>query len=153
MKYLATLSIGRDYVTYSHFRSYYVGSRRVNLERLSYMSSNIRLNRICEFCNGSFVARTTVTRFCGDDCAKRSYKARKRLASIEKSNQQTQKSVVDTMDKILMKPFLTKQEASSILGVSVRTLDRLSKKGQVYYHHVGRRVIINRDQLLNSFSA
>jgi len=117
------------------------------------MSSNIRVNRICEFCNNSFVARTTVTRFCGDNCAKRAYKARKRLEAITESKKKTQKSLIDSMDRTLMKPFLTKQEASTILGVSIRTLDRLNKRGQVPYHHAGRRVIINRDQLLNSFSA
>jgi hypothetical protein len=50
------------------------------------MSSNIRVNKICEFCNSLFVARTTVTRFCGDVCAKRAYKARKRLEAINESD-------------------------------------------------------------------
>ena len=38
------------------------------------MSSNIFVQRICEECGNEFTARTTVTRFCGDRCAKRAYK-------------------------------------------------------------------------------
>jgi excisionase family DNA binding protein len=116
------------------------------------MSSNIRVNKICEFCNSLFVARTTVTRFCGDVCAKRAYKARKRLEAINESDINTKKYIVESLDRLLMKPYLTKREASSILGVSTRTLDRLNKRGEIFYHHVGRRVIINRDHLINSFS-
>ena len=116
------------------------------------MSSNIRVNKICEFCDSLFVARTTVTRFCGDVCAKRAYKARKRSEAINESDIKTKKYVVESLDKLLMKPYLNKQEASNILGVSTRTLDRLNKKRVISYHYVGRRVIINRDELLNSFS-
>ena len=39
------------------------------------MSSNIFSQRICEECGNQFTTRTTVTRFCGDRCAKRAYKS------------------------------------------------------------------------------
>ena len=46
------------------------------------MSSNIEIERICQHCNKDFIAKTTVTRYCSDDCAKRAYKARKRAEKI-----------------------------------------------------------------------
>jgi hypothetical protein len=38
------------------------------------MSSNIRLDRVCEECNKIFVAKTTVTRFCSSRCNNKNYK-------------------------------------------------------------------------------
>lgn len=42
------------------------------------MSSNIRINKICEFCGNDFIAQTIKTRFCSQKCGSKSYKARKR---------------------------------------------------------------------------
>lgn len=42
------------------------------------MSSNLKIRRICQHCGQEFVARTTVTRYCGDYCAKKAYKLRGR---------------------------------------------------------------------------
>ena len=38
------------------------------------MSSNIRIVKICEYCNNKFIAKTRITKCCSDDCAKRFYK-------------------------------------------------------------------------------
>lgn len=42
------------------------------------MSSNIKVERICEWCGKKFIAQTTVTRFCSKRCAEHSYKERLR---------------------------------------------------------------------------
>ena len=47
------------------------------------MSSNIRISKICQHCGQEFVAKTTVTKFCSDNCAKRNYKKRKREEKIQ----------------------------------------------------------------------
>ena len=38
------------------------------------MASNIKVQKICQQCGKEFTARTTVTRCCGDACAKKAYK-------------------------------------------------------------------------------
>jgi hypothetical protein len=43
------------------------------------MSSNIRIAKVCNYCGSQFMARTTVTRYCGDICAKKAYKQRERM--------------------------------------------------------------------------
>ena len=53
------------------------------------MSSNIEVLKICQHCEMEFTARTTVTKYCGDACAKRAYKARKRVEKVEQSNKET----------------------------------------------------------------
>jgi len=47
------------------------------------MSSNIRLQKTCQHCGNRFAAKTTVTQFCSDTCAKKAYKQRKRDEKIE----------------------------------------------------------------------
>ncbi|MEM9547327.1 MAG: hypothetical protein AAGA77_15215 [Bacteroidota bacterium] len=46
------------------------------------MLSNIRINRICQFCNEEFIAKTAVTKYCGDPCAKSGFK----LPKVEKKS-------------------------------------------------------------------
>jgi len=53
------------------------------------MSSNIEIERICQHCDKDFIAKTTVTKYCSDDCAKRAYKARKRAEKTEISIAET----------------------------------------------------------------
>ena len=43
------------------------------------MSSNIQIQRVCEFCGNEFTARTTVTKLCSAKCRKANYKAKQIL--------------------------------------------------------------------------
>ena len=47
------------------------------------MSSNIRNEKVCQQCGNEFVAKTTVTQYCSDICAKRAYKARKKKEKLQ----------------------------------------------------------------------
>jgi hypothetical protein len=47
------------------------------------MSSNLFIPKSCKHCGKAFTARTTVTNYCGDTCAKKAYKARKRNEKIQ----------------------------------------------------------------------
>ena len=38
------------------------------------MSSNIKIQKICEFCGQEFTARTLYTRYCSKSCNKKHYK-------------------------------------------------------------------------------
>jgi len=59
------------------------------------MSSNIRIKKVCQHCGKLFIAKTTVTQFCSDDCAKKNYKKRQRGDKIQVSNQITSSQVDD----------------------------------------------------------
>jgi hypothetical protein len=58
------------------------------------MSSNIRLKKVCQHCHRPFIAKTTVTKFCGDECAKRNYKKRERDKKITEA-------IVNTNNKLV----------------------------------------------------
>lgn len=95
------------------------------------MSSNIQLQRICEHCGNEFTARTTVTRFCGDNCAKAAYKARKRSAKIERSNQQTIRIKTKPIEDLKVKEFLSVREAAKLIGSSRQMVYDLINSGRI----------------------
>jgi excisionase family DNA binding protein len=102
------------------------------------MSSNIQVQRICQHCGNEFTARTTVTRYCGDDCAKRAYKARLRAAKVEVSNSETLRIKTQPIEELKAKEFLTVREVASLLNCSLRS---------AYYHiHSGNIKAVNLGQ-------
>jgi excisionase family DNA binding protein len=93
------------------------------------MSSNIYIQRICEHCNKEFTARTTVTKYCSNDCAKRAYKARKRAEKINKSAIETERIFSKPIEDLKAKEFLSVKEVAKLLGCSTRTAYRLIDTG------------------------
>ena len=45
----------------------------------------IEVQRICQYCEQEFTARTTVTKFCSHTCNQRAYKANKRDKKVKQS--------------------------------------------------------------------
>lgn len=107
------------------------------------MSSNIRLQKTCQFCGEIFTAKTTVTLFCSDDCAKRAYKKRKRDEKINAAvKQETERSTHNT--GISQKEFLTVDEACQLIHASRWTIYRLIDRGELRAGKVGRNTRIPR---------
>ncbi|MGZ0014591.1 helix-turn-helix domain-containing protein [Yeosuana sp. AK3] len=119
------------------------------------MSSNIRVNRVCENCSKTFVAKTTVTRFCGDNCAKIAYKKRKRKNKINQSNAETLKIKLEPLEVIQVKEYLTVNEAAALLNISKRSTYRLIEQGELQASNLSKRLIrVKRseiDKLLTKF--
>ncbi|WP_458627117.1 hypothetical protein [Winogradskyella sp. PC D3.3] len=46
----------------------------ITLHKAPFMSSNLFIPKTCKHCGNAFTARTTVTKYCGDTCAKKAYK-------------------------------------------------------------------------------
>ena len=101
------------------------------------MSSNIRLQKTCQHCGNRFTAKTTVTQFCSDTCAKRAYKQRKRNEKIEVAiKEETEKALYNPA--IAQKEFLTVEEACQLINASRWTIYRLIEKGEIAHSMVGR---------------
>ena len=116
------------------------------------MTSHIRVKRICKRCGDEFTARTTVTQYCGDVCAKYAYKARSRQAKIEQSEAETTATRNKPLIEIQAKEFLSVAETCVLLGLSRRTVFRLLESGRIPAAKFGRRTIIKRAGLENLFS-
>jgi len=117
------------------------------------MSSNISINKVCQYCGIEFVAKTTVTKFCSDDCAKRAYKLRLRTEKLEQSTKESEKEISAINLPINTKEFLNINEAGQLLGASRWTIHRLIKKGQLTVTKIGSRTIILRKSIDNLFQA
>ena len=114
------------------------------------MSSGIRIQRICEHCAGAFEAKTTVTRFCSDYCAKRAYKLRQRQARIEASQAETRQTIRRPVAELQAKDFLSVEDVCDLLGLSRSTVWRLCRAKRVKSAKIGRKRFILRasiDQL------
>lgn len=115
------------------------------------MRSNIRMQRICKHCGEEFTAKTTVTKYCGDNCAKRAYKARKRQEKIGKVEKEVKEQVSKPIEELKAKPFLSISETAQLLGISRRTIYRLIERGEFQVGKVGRRTIIRREDIERIF--
>ncbi|MFM6976608.1 MAG: helix-turn-helix domain-containing protein [Sphingobacteriaceae bacterium] len=112
------------------------------------MSSNIKVQRICQHCGKEFTARTTVTRYCGDQCSKRAYKARLKSSKVELSNNETSFIKTKPLEEIKSKEFLTVRDVASLLSCSIRTAYRLVKLGNIKAVNIAqRKTLIKRSEL------
>lgn len=71
------------------------------------------VKRICQHCGNEFQAQTSVTKYCGDNCAKRADKARKRTEKIEASNEET-RVIQAPIVEIQAKDFLSIGEVGNV---------------------------------------
>lgn len=106
------------------------------------MSSNIRINKKCQLCNREFIAKTTVTKFCGQDCAKIAYKARKRAEKISSSSRKHASRVdpKDRVQELQLREFLSVKDTALLLGCSSKTIYRLIEKGTIIATNLGDRL-------------
>lgn len=115
------------------------------------MSSNIRLQRICQHCGAEFTAKTTVTKYCGDKCAKKAYKARKRAEKLQASKKETKVVKLQPVERLNIKPFLSIAETCQLVGVSRSTLNRMVKRGDLIVGKIGTRTILRRSDVNQLF--
>ncbi len=114
------------------------------------MSSNIRLEKTCQHCGKNFVAKTTVTQFCSDNCAKRAYKARLRSAKVETAIQK--ENELKPFNPIVnQKDFLSIKETCQLIGASRWTIYRMIDAGNIKAAKLGSRTIIARKEINNLF--
>ncbi len=120
----------------------------------SEMSSNIRIVKICEYCNKEFIANTTTTKCCSDSCAKRFYKLKVKNDKIAEAELKTEirrepKAFVteEEINAIQTKEYLTLKEAAVLLNISPLTLRRWTLDGKMNAAKVGKQWIFQRDIL------
>ncbi|WP_111445793.1 helix-turn-helix domain-containing protein [Breznakibacter xylanolyticus] len=115
------------------------------------MSTTIETERICEYCGGNFVAKTTVTRYCSHKCSSRAYKQRVRNNKIEKSCQETRQTIQKPIEELKAKDFLNMLEVQTLIGVSKRTLYRMIERKELIIGKFGRRTVVRRSDIETIF--
>lgn len=120
------------------------------------MSSNIEIKKNCEYCGNEFIARTTVTRYCGDTCSKKAYKSRKRaekinitIDKVQSYNHSKPQKKVDINSKY----FLTVKEVATLLSCSIRSVYYYIENGNIQATNLGTRLTrIKRSNIDNLFT-
>lgn len=116
------------------------------------MSSNIKIQRICQFCGNEFTARTTVTQYCSDVCAKRAYKARTKATKIEKSNSETRQIKTKPIEELKAKEFLNIRQTSLLIGCSRQTIYTLINTGKLKAVNIKiKKTIVSRSEINKLF--
>lgn len=104
------------------------------------MSSNIKVQRVCQHCGTEFTARTTVTKYCSDKCSKAAYKARIRAEKVQKSNTETKQIKNQPIEELKVKEFLTVREVARLLNCSVRSAYYYIESGTIKAVNLGQRI-------------
>lgn len=117
------------------------------------MSSNIRITKICIFCNSEFTAKTTVTKYCSLICASRWNKQKVRNSKIEASNEKVKTIKVAPITELKTKEFLTVKETALLLNCSRQNVNKLINSGKLKATNIlERKTIIKRSDLDELFN-
>lgn len=112
------------------------------------MSSNIEIERICQHCNKEFTAKTTVTRYCSDDCAKRAYKVRKREEKISIAIGETEQIRRKPIEDLKNREFLSVIQVSKLLGCSKQNVYKLINSGKLEATNIMiKKTLIKRSEI------
>jgi excisionase family DNA binding protein len=112
------------------------------------MSSNIKVQRICQHCGNEFTARTTTTLYCSHRCNSAAYKAKIRTGKVEVSNKETQRIKTQPIEELKAKEFLTVRDIATLLNCSVRSVYYYIESGTIRATNLGQRITrVKRSEL------
>lgn len=115
------------------------------------MSSNITVERICEHCGKTFLAKTTVTKYCSLNCNRKHYKQKIRNIKITASNEQTLGARTKAINN-QPPEFLTVKQAARLLHCSERIIYQQIKNGRIKAIQLSeRKTLIKRKHLNKAF--
>jgi len=112
------------------------------------MSSNIKVQRICQHCGKEFTARTTTTLYCSHRCNSAAYKAKIRTGKVEVSNKETQRIKTQPIEELKAKEFLTVTQVSKLIGCSRQNVYKLINSGKLRATNIlEKKTIVKRSDL------
>lgn len=129
------------------------------------MSSNIRLKKTCQHCGQSFIAQTTVTKFCSLSCAQRNYKKRKREEKITQTilavnDQSIERFGLSAPDhnsqqgtERMSCDWINIRGIAELLGIGERTLYRAIKEKSFPKIKIGRRLLFSKKNVIEYFTS
>lgn len=120
------------------------------------MSSNMRIKKVCQHCGDVFTAQTTITKYCSLQCAQRAYKKRVKENKINDAVKKTKEDLLlqhqppgNNTTTGVMKELINIKELSVVTSISERTLFRLIKDKKFPKMKVGKRLVFNKDAVVN----
>lgn len=116
--------------------------------------SNLKIPKLCEFCEKPFEAKTVATRFCSKYCSEKNIKKQKQLEKEDQAKQNLLEQSKSKIAEVQSRPFISVSEAKMLFGISKDTIHRLIKSGRVPAHNFGQRLTrVSRLDLEKLFTA
>lgn len=112
------------------------------------MSSNIRIQKNCEFCGNEFIARTLYTRYCSKSCNKKHYKQQllEKNIDIKQGQENIKVSPVERL-RNTSQEYFDINEAAQIMRISRRTLYRLIALKKIKKKKILSRTVILKEDI------
>lgn len=125
-----------------------------HIDTYRHMSTNITVQKVCEFCGQKFTAKTLFTRYCSKQCNSRHYK---QLAKEEKAkllNAQITSTVTSPIETLAStaQEYFEVNEAAQLMRISTRTLFRLIEKKKLKKKKLLSRTVIMKDDIKSFFA-
>jgi excisionase family DNA binding protein len=117
------------------------------------MSSNIKITRICQHCGNDFEAKTTVTKFCSVQCARRAYKTALKNEKIARSDKEVKGIRHAPLELLKAKEFLTVRDVATLLNSSRQTVYNLINAGTIRASNIKiKKTLIKRSEIERLFA-
>lgn len=102
--------------------------------------SQLKIPKLCEFCEKPFEAKTVSTRFCSKYCSEKQGRRQKQLDKEVKEKQSLLEKKSNRIAEIQTRPYISVSEAVILYGISKDTIHRLIKNGKIPAHNFGHRL-------------
>src|SRR5688572_8036945 len=99
------------------------------------MSTNIRVKKVCIYCNQPFIAKTTFTKFCSRNCNNRYYKEKKKEDKVTETILETNATLANQSRRQANVKNYSEQMMNKLNG------DWLCLKDLAHYLGIGERTI------------
>lgn len=113
----------------------------ITKKRADMVASKIKIKKVCEWCGQEFYALKVTTRFCCKKCNERAYKHNLRITQIEEAINQQEHQSTESINK---KEYLSVREASTLLGLPLRTTYHLIYTNILHASKISARTTIVR---------
>ena len=102
--------------------------------------SNLKIPKLCEFCEKPFEAKTVATRFCSKYCSEKLGKRQKQLAKEIEAKKTLLENSVSKIAELQTRPYISVSEAEMLFGISKNTIHRLIKNKKIPSINLGERL-------------
>lgn len=109
-------------------------------------ASKYKLERNCEVCGNTFLAKTIYSKYCSRRCGEVAYRQKKK----EEKKEQKRKELAAQVPQ--ERAYISITEAATLFGISRDTIYRLVRKGKIPAVNLGERLTrISRTHIENMF--
>lgn len=118
------------------------------------MGNKVRIERICEFCGKTFIAKTCKTRFCCKACNDKYYKElirSDRYNAVTKEVKEEKKKrirlAVDELEVIQAREFISLKQLAIYLGVSRKSIYTYMRIYEIPFSKLVVELLLNAKRL------